>query len=200
LSSRSSSQCSVTSFIQSFKQVSVTTKKFNQISTTTTVPEPSNSTSEVNPREVAQSKLSPTNIPYPIKGPMTFFKTERGGLNLCMLGFKYQKSKKKNKGGMVWRCAEFRNKSVKCPIILYTSDNQGDDGRPNIEFEKSTNHHNHAPDLNKLVVEKFKSDLKEKTKSPNLPPSIATYNQLAITMNLTTVQMSQWPHFDSIRK
>ena len=101
---------------------------------------------------------------------------------------------------MVWRCAEFRNKSVKCLVILYTSDNQGDDDRPKFEFEKSTNHHNHAPNDDKLKVEQFISDLKEKTKSPNVAPSTATYNQLAIAMNLTTEQMSQLPHYCSIRK
>ena len=130
---------------------------------------------------------------------MLFFKTQRGGINLCMNGFRYQKFTEIT-SGIKWRCYENRNKSINCLVFLYTSYNQGDDDHPQFDFNKITGDHNHAPEKNKYVIEKFKSDLKEMTQSRTIPPSTSTYNQLAASMKLEMSELSQLPLFNSIRK
>ncbi len=168
--------------------------------TTTTAASKSTITTTINSGIIIRSKSSePSTTVDPIIGPMSFFKTKRGGINLCMNGFRYQKLKEM-KGGIKWWCCESRNEPVKCPVFLYTSYNQGDDDHPQYDFKKVTGYHNHQPDQDKIVVQKFKSDLKEITQAPTVPPSTTTYNQLAATMKLGRSQMAQLPLFNSIRK
>ncbi len=116
-----------------------------------------------------------------------------------MNGFSYQKFKEM-KSEIKWWCCESRNKSVKCPVFLHTSYSQGDDDHPEYDLKKVTGNHNHQPDKDKLIIQKFKSDLKQMTQSPIVPPSIATYNELAGIMKLGRSEMAQLPLFNSIRK
>ncbi len=116
-----------------------------------------------------------------------------------MNGFSYQKLKEMI-DGIKWWCCESRNKSIKCPIFLYTSYNQRDDDHPQYDFKKVTGDHNHQPDKDKLVIQIFISDLKQMTQAPTVPPSTASYNQLAATMKLGRSQLAQLPTFSSIRK
>lgn len=135
----------------------------------------------------------------PMIGPMSFFKTERGGINLCMNGFSYQKAKEL-KNEIKWWCCESRNKSMKCPVVLYTGYNFGDDDHPEFEYKKITGNHNHEPDNDKLVIQKFKSNLKQMVQSPVNSPSTAIYNQLVATMKLEKNQMARLPFFNTIRE
>jgi hypothetical protein len=154
----------------------------------------------VNPKIIISSKPSELSTTvHPIMGPMSYFKTKRGGINLCMNGFSYQKCKDL-KCEIKWWCYESRNKSVKCPVFLYTSYNQGDDDHPQYDFKKVIGDHNHQPNKDKLIIQKFKSDLKEMTQLPTVPPSTAAYNELAATMKLGIREMAQLPSFNSIRK
>ncbi|CAF1224455.1 unnamed protein product, partial [Rotaria sordida] len=194
-SSHSSSQDSDNTLNVSFKEMSLSSKNF----TITTATSKSNTTTTINPEIIVESKSSePSTNMHPFVGPMSFFKTERGGINLCMIGFSYQKVKEL-KDQIKWWCCETRNNPVKCPVLLYTSYNQGNDDHPQYNFKKVTGDHNHQPDQDKLIIQKFKSDLKQMTQSSTVPPSIATYNQLAATMKLGRSQMAQLPPFNSIR-
>lgn len=167
----------------------------------TTIASKSINATTINPEIIIRSKLSePSTVVNPIIGSMSFFKTQRGGINLCMNGFCYQKSIKM-KGGIKWLCCESRNKSVKCPILLYTSYNQGDDDHHlKYDIKKVTGDHNHQPNKDKLVIQKFKSDLKQMVQSPKVSPSYTIYNQLVATMKLGKSQMAQLPPFNSVRK
>jgi hypothetical protein len=168
--------------------------------TTTTASSNSIIATTIDPEIIIRSNSSESSTTVdPVIGPMSYFKTERGGINLCMSGFRYQKLKE-IKSGIKWWCCESRNKSVRCPVFLYTSGNQGNDDHPEYEFIKITGDHNHQSDKDKIVIQKFKSDLKEIAESPTVSPSIATYNQLAGAMKLETNQMAQLPLFNSIRK
>ncbi|CAF2919126.1 unnamed protein product [Rotaria sp. Silwood2] len=166
---------------------------------TTTAESKSIAATTINPEIIISSKSSELSTTMrPIMGPVSYFKTKRGGINLCMNGFSYQKFKEM-KSGIKWWCCESRNKSVKCRIFLYTSCNQGDDHHPQYDFKKVIGDHNRQPDKDKLIIQKFKSDLKQMTQSPTVPPSIATYNELAATMKLGKSEMAQLPSFNSIR-
>ncbi|CAF4241168.1 unnamed protein product, partial [Rotaria sp. Silwood2] len=166
---------------------------------TTTAESKSIAATTINPEIIISSKSSERSTTmHPIMGPVSYFKTKRGGINLCMNGFSYQKFKEM-KSGIKWWCCESRNKSVKCRIFLYTSCNQGDDHHPQYDFKKVIGDHNRQPDKDKLIIQKFKSDLKQMTQSPTVPPSIATYNELAATMKLGKSEMAQLPSFNSIR-
>ncbi|CAF4904050.1 unnamed protein product [Rotaria sp. Silwood1] len=194
-SSRSSSQESDNTLNVSFKKLSLSSNNFN----TTTTKSKSIAATAINPEIIISSKSSePSTITHPIMGPMSYLKTKRGGTNLCMNGFSYQKCKEM-KNGIKWWCCESRNESVKCRIFLYTSFNQGDDDHPQYDFKKIVGDHNHQPDKDKLIIQKFKSDLKQMTQSPTVPPSIATFNELVANMKLGTSEMAQLPSYNSIR-
>jgi hypothetical protein len=168
--------------------------------TTTKTASKSITATTINSEIIIRSKsCEQSTTVYPVIGPMSFFKTERGGVNLCMNGFSYQKLKEM-KNGLKWWCCESRNKSIKCPVLLYTSYNKGDDDHPQYDFKKATGDHNHQSDKDKPVIQKFKSDLKQMTQSPTVSPSTTSYNQLAATMKLGKCQMAQLPPFNSIRK
>ncbi|CAF4139513.1 unnamed protein product [Rotaria sordida] len=194
-SSRSSSEESDNTLNVSFKKLSLSSNNFN----TTTTKSKSIAATAINPEIIISSKSSePSTITHPIMGPMSYFKTKRGGTNLCMNGFSYQKCKEM-KNGIKWWCCKSRNKSVKCRIFLYTSFNQGDDDHSQYDFKKIVGDHNHQPDKDKLIIQKFKSDLKHMTQSPTVPPSIATFNELVANMKLGTSEMAQLPSYNSIR-
>ncbi|CAF1476102.1 unnamed protein product [Rotaria sp. Silwood1] len=145
------------------------------------------------------TSFSQQSMHLPQAGPISVYKSSKGGDFLCLHGYIYQIDRRMiNK--IKWKCQQSRKK-IRCGTKIYTTENVGTDEIPAYKYIESNNvPHSHDEDHDQQKIAIFKSQLKFIGTNNRTVPSSKLINQLATDMKLTDTQLGKIPYPDTLYK